>query len=338
MRISIRQWKSLVWLLNLLALVGVAFTFYMIVQKKEQKVFTARGRDYWQGLITPKRDSSARAQKPESGRPDRRFFDVIARLAVTGEAPVAPTVTETVEEVKPAATVPEITEKIFVSVIMYPLSAALRYVDYPAWQGLDSERKLREVFVSVGSLLASPYDVEPYNASVLAIEPGKVKFSWGGQEAEVPVSFQKLAPVPGASRGEPSSPSDYSRFWAKEEPPEQTLSLENDTVIVLSGADQDKFADNYRDMLDNDVRVSSKKNPHTQKQELRIEYVRSDGAAAQLGFRQGDTVISVNGYAISSSTQAINWLKSHPNEPAYTVKYTRQGKEMTRTFIAPRRR
>ena len=45
-----------------------------------------------------------------------------------------------------------------------------------------SEVSLDEVVVGVGDRLKFPYDEEPFDSEVLAIQPGKVLFRWGGKE------------------------------------------------------------------------------------------------------------------------------------------------------------
>ena len=83
------------------------------------------------------------------------------------------------------------------------------------------------------------------------------------------------------------------------------------------------------------VRWSSEKIPGKNQKAIKVTHVPPGSALEKGGVRPGDVFESVNGTPVSSRADIVRYAKAHPNMPAYTVVFWRDGARRTRTVRPP---
>lgn len=109
-------------------------------------------------------------------------------------------------------------------------------------------------------------------------------------------------------------------------------------VWVIAGKEVEHVGENMDSMID-ELSPRSVFNRETRRYEgIQMGRVPESSLAYQRGFREGDTVISINGVAVSSVTEVRNYVRANKNLPEYVVRFSRRGEIMTRVFRIPENR
>lgn len=118
--------------------------------------------------------------------------------------------------------------------------------------------------------------------------------------------------------------------------PNRTTPL-GQNKFVLGSEDAAYISQNYPDILANQVRTSSHKDPKTGKYDgIEIRGVEDGSIAARHGAQDGDVIKSINGHPVSTVQEAISFVKT--NQGQYTtweVVIENKGKTRTVTYHTP---
>ena len=113
---------------------------------------------------------------------------------------------------------------------------------------------------------------------------------------------------------------------------DETIKLSDlgDESYLVGGKERQEYS--YEDWTTG-VRIGTRRNQDGGEQVV-IKSVRSN-IGRTYGVQGGDVLISVNDVAMSSKTQAINYVRQNPDLPKYVVVIKRLGREITKTIYAP---
>ena len=331
LKMNVRRTKTIVWVLNIVAILSITMTFAMIYNKKKEGVFRPRRRETI--LSALQRGIKTQMDEKWSGSLDINDYSAIWKAVISGEKPKP--VTEAGPETVETPEVETLDSILAVSWIFKsddPRESRVRlsYKDDP----MDEEPHTFTLGIlsREGDPLRPPYDKEPYNGKILKIEADRVTFSFKGKDVVL------TPPFAGEDEGErlkgtgaPSLPSKIVRTAPP--PPPETKEVEPGHWLL--SLEETKYVRKSWEQELNRMTVSSVKNPRTGKTELKLADLKPDSLAARRGFQKGDTLISINGYPIHSKAQAINYVKEHPDLGTYEVKIERMGKVITKVFQVP---
>lgn len=154
---------------------------------------------------------------------------------------------------------------------------------------------------------------EPFN-----IGGGIVKVGPGGA----------ILPTPGEAI--PKTGSDVQ--WR----PERT-TLVGPNRYRIGTEDKTKIGDDYARILTEQVRYREWHDPQTGRRAgIQIDYVQPGSLAAQHGAQSGDVIISINGNPVSSSSEAIAYVKNNAETTSiWEVVVMNRGKTRTMIFESP---
>jgi hypothetical protein len=332
MRFNVRQAKTLLWVLNLTAVVLVGYTFYGIYMKKKAGALAPKSPEEWKKLM--RSEDRSEASPTDAQRAPLKDFSAVWSYDVTGkETAVASTLAaDKAAATPPPAAVKPIEEVLEVKQIFAPSGAVVNYkADSSALENLSQK------LLSVGSVLKTPYDAEPYNGKVLNITADAVEFQWGKDKSQVKIKRtgpgQRVAPLATGAVADSQQQSILSRF---QEPPETTTQAAPNHY-VLSAEDQQNFSSNYETLLAAEAKITPIPGKD-RKTQLKLELKKTDGRLAEFGFESGDVLISINGQAVSTKAQAINYVRNNSNMPSYTVVIDRRGNKISKTIYAPKKK
>ncbi|MBL8862678.1 MAG: PDZ domain-containing protein [Planctomycetes bacterium] len=203
-----------------------------------------------------------------------------------------------------------------------------------AAKGLGGAALLRE-----GDTLARPHE----GIRVHAISADGVTFAFADEAREretlAPLEFDLLAPIVKVGPDgivEPLRESGIVRRSGPAYVPGKTTRLGRDR-FVLGTEDLQAASDSYLDILSNDVKLRQHRNPRTGRYDgVEITDVTPGSFAERHGAQQGDVVKSINGHAVNSTSEAINFVKMNKDRySTWEVVIENKGKTRTVTYESP---
>lgn len=203
-------------------------------------------------------------------------------------------------------------------------------------------KKPEDAVLRRGETLARPYE----NVKVETITPEYVRFTFGDAEREpeelVPLERPSdarttIVPVgPGGAR----EPARTSRIVQSENTtpwrPARTVQLDNNVFQIGTDTAAEVERD-YSRILTQDVSYRPYRNPKTRKVEgLRITRVAPNSVVARHGITEGEILKSINGHPVTSTSDAIAYVKKVANETdTWIAVFEKNGREFTRTYKSP---
>lgn len=329
-RMNVRRAKSLVWVMNIATIVGIILLFMVIYKKKSAGEFEAQD---W-NLFKSDFDKGFNAHKMEklNERIDLADFAALWEANISGikkkDTSSEGIVRAPTEDPDPLSQI--VTVRMIVKT-ENPEDSRVRLF-YPKDEVEEEGSKpfRLDYWSKEGDPLKSPYDGEPYLGKIVKIEEDKVIFSYKGEEVTIKPDF--LSEMEGGLIVKGQSSIDSAQAY---EPPQETEEYKPDhwNISVKEG---DYLNKNYESEL-NLVTLTALPNPKTGKTELTAAKIEPDSLAYKRGFRQGDILISINGYPVHTKTGAINYVKEHPDLSKYIVEIERNGKPITKVFNVPKK-
>jgi len=327
---NIRRSKSLMWTLNILAIVGISLVFMMIYKKKMSGNFIPQNyKDFTADIM---KGFNSNIISKNMKQDDLQKYRVLWTTTINGKKKPIET-----GETKPEKDTPEFEPVENILRVMLILKAddskeSCVRLEYLKEEVVDKEPFKLEIWSYEGDPLMPPYDTEPFNGKVLRIENDRVIFSYHGEET--PLSTDLLVCKERNSGNRSGESLLPPRVVKKFEPPPNETTEFKPGSFHLSQKETDHITTNWESEL-NQVTLTSKPNRRTGKTELMVAKVSEKSLIYQRGFRTGDTLVSVNGFPIHSKAGAINYYKTHPNEGTYNVVISRNGRFITKTFKVP---
>lgn len=220
--------------------------------------------------------------------------------------------------------------------------SSLAVVEYKDGK-LKAAAKGREDYVlRPGETLAKPYD----HVKVAAIEIEAVRFVFTNDEEREPELVTPLPPPKGAGivavgpEGAVLPPATGSNIRRPENYPQfrplETQQIRSNEFQI--GVDTARrVEEDYSRILSQDVGYKPYRNPRTREIEgLQITYVRPGSVVSDHGIGEGEILKSINGYAVKSTSDAINYVKQAASETdTWIAVFLKQGREITRTYKSP---
>ncbi len=213
----------------------------------------------------------------------------------------------------------------------------LKYEKGAGVEPLTDPAKLHQL--KIGDSLAAPLDY----AKVAAISAREgVTFSFEGEEREdevvLPQQFEGGVVIHVANGVTPlqarkaTIPTLDSAVWR----PDHTTRLANDNWRIGT-IDQQEFAEDFGGIIAREVRHSRHYDSTTgQYDGIELKEVKPGGKIAAHGGQSGDIIKSINGHPVTSSSEAISFVKNNQDKyDKWIVVVENKGKERTMTFESP---
>jgi hypothetical protein len=341
---NINQIKAFTWLLSAGLTVGVGYYVYDFQQR--QAVWTTESR------IPPK---TAEAILESAVAPEGPKFSLIEREAIerayyydpanrqlpnlldwSGAPPKVVEVAPAPVDDAPVTQVESIGDKISILMIYHGQA----WIQYNPGSGVAPPADPKRLTVlKVGDTLAKPLDY----ATVKAIHGQRgVTFSFeGGEREEETVPSKQYDPGSevyiakgdgGGIRAHPTSIPRREAVWQ----PEHTTRLSGD-IIRIGTVDQQEFAEDFGGILAREVRHARHYNPTTRQYDgIELKSVAPGGKISAHGGQSGDIIKSINGHTVTSSSEAISFVKNNQDKYSkWIVVIENKGKERTMTFESP---
>ena len=119
------------------------------------------------------------------------------------------------------------------------------------------------------------------------------------------------------------------------ERPSQTEELGNN-VFLLGTEDLDYFGKNYAAILTDEVQTATHYDENGKRAGIEIKSIASGSVASRHGAQAGDVLISINGQAVSSEHEAINFVKNNQDQySVWEVVVERLGRRETVVYTDP---
>jgi hypothetical protein len=274
----------------------------------------------------------------EESQIDRMDRDLVRRameqLNWTGQPPAEVVAAPANDE--PVAPPVEPVDKIL-SIVMIQVSR---------WQPAESRiyaRNLKavppavvEILLKTGESLPTPYEY----IQVKEIRPDGVDFAFADTERPIetlhPATDETLIVEVG-----PGGPRTIPRDaipQTSEGPfrPQQTTETRKHHYKV-GIEDAAYLQENYAKVLTNDLRYRTWVDPKTGRRAgIEIQEVREGSLASRHGAQTGDVILSVNGHAVSSDQEAIQYFKANKDKySSWEVEVLRMGRTITMHFESP---
>jgi hypothetical protein len=266
----------------------------------------------------------------------RLFHD----LNWTGAVKVAPVVAEK----EPENRVPEVTpvkdllrvHSVMIDYSEPKLSSA--FVRYKPKAGV-SNKQLGASLVRVGESLAAPLDT----IRIVSIDDAGVTFGFADEgrahEALKPEPFDPDTQIVRVDADGVIAPVRRTGIAVVDAPafvPGKTTRLGQDK-FVLGSEDLRSASENYLDILANDVKMRQHRDPRTGRYDgVEITDVTPGSFAERHGASKGDVVKSINGHAVNSTSEAINFVKMNKDKySTWEVVIENKGKTRTVTYESP---
>jgi hypothetical protein len=254
-------------------------------------------------------------------------------------APVA--VDPNVEAVKPVAPVIAVKELVRIQMVKVDMAEPKDsnvFLKYRPKSGVTNTGNPPGFLLRQGDHLAQPHDqirIESITADgvLFAFQEGRESELLGPDELDVGAAIVQVGPDGVVM---PKSRNAIPQGNAPVFNPDHTTQL-GANHFVLGTNDMQFFNENYAEVLVQDVRTSSHRDPKTGKYDgIEIKQVAAGSIAERHGAQEGDVIKSINGYPVTSVQEAITFAKNHANEyTVWKIVVENKGKSRTVTYETP---
>ena len=338
---NIAQLKGLSWFAALVAGAGLGWYVWDFAQSREemQRSPNARISEVLNNIPPP-------AAKEDRLVDYQRLLGGVVKLDWTGQPPPEPIVVSdgpTGPEPPPPKT---------------PVSDLLRVVYIQVDTALP-RRSLAMVSFKNAQLAAAAGDYAPLRVDdrlpadfsdvrVVEINPNAVVFGFDeeGREHERlgPVEFSSTTTIVMVGEGGARLPVAYA---FQDATPEYVVRTWNeDTIEIRPGEfrvgtrDAELIGEGWSEVLANDVRHSRWRNPRSGRYEgIYVSDIKYGSVAAKFGIKSGDIIKSINGHAVTSSQEAISFVKQEVKDKVIEKWYVvveSLGKDHTIVITTPK--
>jgi hypothetical protein len=130
----------------------------------------------------------------------------------------------------------------------------------------------------------------------------------------------------------------YVTVGDKLPPPGQTQRI-TPTKFRLGTEDAAFIDQNYPEILTQEVSIENHRDPRTKQFDgIQVKGVKPDSIAARHGIQDGDVIKSINGHAVTSKEDAINFVKRNKDQyTEWVVEIWNKGQTRTVTYYPPKK-
>lgn len=324
LRVTVRKARGLIWLMNVGAIFCLCLVFFTIYNKARADEFRTRSSRFFRDRLL----CLVSEEKKKNVDPVFTDYSSLWEVSIDGSRPEK-TGSDTGKDRPPDPGRDPLCQVIEVTIIVkVPRACKTGLARVKYLKGTDEPRELfREYFVERGDPLKPPYDAEPYFGKVLEIDPGRILFSWLGEEVEMALGGGESGA--NGALGAAAARSPVKEYLGR--PPEETVLIEEDTW-ALSRQEYHEIIRNHEKILEQ-VNVTEIRNPETGKKTIELTSVEKDSLAYKRGLRQGDRLKSINGFPVSTKAGAVNYVDSNPDLGIYVLEVERVGRSVFLTYV-----
>jgi len=333
-RMNIRRSKSLIWVLNIAAILGITLLFVNIYKNKKDGGYDPASYEVFKKVLMEGVEGNS--NDTYQTKPDTQKFSSLWNAPIFWDRSVKPkdntgTVKPDVIDTEPLDSLVEV-GSIFIDPLPERSRVRLHYPKLPA-----EDEKPFKVYMwnKEGDPLRYPYNDKPYNGKILKISEDEVLFSFRNEEVALKPKDGRIGEINSSARNVDGSLFDPTKQAKKRKSPDETTEVtpgnwhmskkEYTYLRTETGAKKEM------DM----VNVAAVRDPKTGKTSLQVTSINESSLAYRRGIRSGDVLISINGFPVHTRSGAINYFEEHPKEGTYIVEISRSGKRMSKTFVAP---
>ncbi|MCB9914388.1 MAG: hypothetical protein H6828_04445 [Planctomycetes bacterium] len=339
---NINTLKGLTWLVSAGLAAGLVFYVYDFTQRRESintpRISQEQAREVFDGAKIPE---GPKTTINNSKQVERAFLE----LNWKGERPpkpVEPKVTQTQPTKVPETPVKDLlTVYMVMEDTLYPDQGRASVQYKPAAKvnnGAKGATLLEEL--RVGDRLAKPHEYAKVKS--ITVERG-ITFVFDDEarsEEDVQVEeydYEKFIHVVGIGQAPITAPGITVPRLSREawRPERTTRTKENNYVIGTE--DARVFAEDYGGILAREVRHARHRDPKTGKYDgIELKHVEPGGRLAAHGAQSGDVIKSINGHPVTSTSEAITFVKNHQDEyTTWEVVVENKGKTRTIVYESP---
>lgn len=104
----------------------------------------------------------------------------------------------------------------------------------------------------------------------------------------------------------------------------------------LGTEDFAEFGRNYQQILSSDVRLETYRDPATdEKAGVKVASIKPGSIVERHGAMEGDVILSINGQAVTSEQEAIQYVRQNSETTTWRVRYVRLGEEREEVYHSP---
>lgn len=347
---NINSIKAACWLLSAVVTAGVGY-YVWDFQSRQGEIL---GQKYTADEVREILDGAVVPEGPVSTLVDRRaierayYFDpangqLPNLLDWTGAPPAKIVERAAIETVPVEAVKKKIADAIVVKMIAEELGDIERsraWIQYTAESGVVTKPDEFPALLRVGQTLKAPLEYATVK-SITADYGITFSFDEEGKEDEL-VPYGKFDPgftaymVDGDNPElSPTKRDDIPRLDFAIAPPERTTQIEDTWHVGTEDADD--FGQDFGGIIAREVRHRRHYNTKTGKYDgIELQDVKPGGKMAAHGAQSGDVIKSINGHPVTSTSEAIDFVKNHKDEyDTWKVVIENKGKQRTMIYKSP---
>ncbi len=335
MRLQTRHWRALTWVATLGVACGAGAMLWTIVKNFRGGHYRSRSSSDFNDIIEK---AIGTIKKDQIGVTPKTDYARLWTSPINGYVKKETPKVEGPPPEPPKPTKKPIGEVLRVKAVTYAPDDGGRVVIEYKDDSATSLARTDQLILQVSAKLVQPYDAEPFNGSLKTIKSNAAVFNWCGEEIEIHPTRKEEVPrdakPKGPGGGKTAALSDQDeKDLGQHKDAKETIALGNERYLVGSD-DRDSMNKNGDKFLE-DVTIKSRPGAD-KKPEVVLGGIRPKSTlATNYGVQNDDVVVSINGNAVTSKNQAIQWARENPNLPRYDVVIRRKGKEITKTFLVP---
>lgn len=335
MRLQTRHWRALTWVATLGVACGAGAMLWTIVKNFRSGHYRSRSSSDFNAIIEA---AIGTIKKDQIGVTPKADYAHLWTSPINGFVKKDPVKVDEKPPEPPKPTKKPIADVLLVKAVTYAPDDGGRVVVEYKDDSATSLAHTEQLILKVGAKLVQPYDAEPFNGSLKTIKSSSAVFNWQGEEIEIHPMLRQEIPrdkkPDRPSRGKANALSSQDeKDLDQHKDAKETIALGNERYLVGSD-DRDNMNKNGDKFLE-DVTIKSRPGAD-KKPEVVLGGIRPKSTlATNYGLQNDDVVVSINGNAVQSKNQAIQWARENPNLPRYDVVIRRKGKEITKTFLVP---
>lgn len=340
---NINQVKAFTWLVSATLVAGLSYYVFDFISHKAEmeqpKISREEARDILESAEMPE---VTKLSVNDARSVERAFLE----LNWTGERPPEVVEAPVVDDTPKAPIATPMDELVQIQMLQEDLLNPERgraYIAYLAAANVVEESTTSaglSIEVRVGDRLSEPHQYAKVKS--ITVKHG-ITFTFDDESRPdqnvMPLKYDSDIKIHVVSSGEAPIEADKINIprinrdvWR----PERTTMTKQGNFVIGS-EDQLSFAEDYGGILAREVVHSRHRNPKTGKYDgIELKSVAPGGRMAAHGAQSGDIIKSINGHPVTSTAQAITFVKNNQDKySSWEVVVENKGKERTVTYESP---